>query len=73
MILGRVLDLLNQCGVSAMDTDGRQFDPNCMKAVGFQADPKQEHGVVLQENRKGFRQGERILRPTEVIVNKKEE
>jgi molecular chaperone GrpE len=73
MILGRVLDLLNQCGVSAMDSHGRQFDPNCMKAVGFQADPGQEHGVVLEENRKGFRQGERILRPAEVIVNKKEE
>ncbi|EKD37603.1 MAG: hypothetical protein ACD_75C01071G0002 [uncultured bacterium] len=73
MILGRVLDLLNQCGVSAMDTHGRQFDPNYMKAVGFQVDPEQEHGVVLEENRKGFRQGERILRPAEVIVNKKEE
>lgn len=72
MILGRVLDLLNQCGVSALDSHGRQFDPNCMKAVGFQADPEQEHGVVLQVNRKGFRQGERIVRPAEVIVNKKE-
>lgn len=73
MIFGRVLDLLNQCGVSAMDTASRKFDPNCMKAVAFQADPEQEQGMVLQENRKGFRQGERILRPAEVIVNKREE
>lgn len=73
MILGRVLDLLNQCSVAAMDTLGRQFDPTCMKAVGFQADQEQDHGVVLEENRKGFRQGERILRPAEVIVNKRED
>jgi molecular chaperone GrpE len=72
MILGRVLDLLNQCGVSVLDSQGRQFDPNWMKAVGFLSDPARDNSVVLQENCKGFRQGERILRPAEVIVNKRE-
>ncbi len=71
MLLGRVLDLLNQCGVMAMNSSGEPFDPSFMKAVGFAADPRQENGVVLQENRKGFRQGEKSLRPAEVIVNKR--
>ncbi len=73
MLHGRVLDLLSQCGVTAMNSVGEPFDPGLMKAVGFASDLRQENGVVLEENRKGFRQGEKSLRPAEVIVNKKEE
>ena len=71
MLLGRVLDLLSQFKVTAMNSSGEPFDPSFMKAVGFAADLRQENGVVLQENRKGFRQGEKSLRPAEVIVNKR--
>lgn len=73
IILGRVLDLLERCGVSAIKAVGERFDPNIMKAVGFEVNPRQQGNTVLQENRKGFRQGERIVRPPEVIVNKREE
>jgi molecular chaperone GrpE len=73
IVLGRILDLLERCGMSAIKTKGEQFDPNIMKAVGFAADPQRPDNTVLQENRKGFRQDERIVRPPEVIVNKREE
>jgi molecular chaperone GrpE len=73
MILGRVLDLLNQCGVSAVETKDQKFDPNCMKAVGFKTNPLQENGMVLHENRKGFRFDGKNIRTAEVIVNKREE
>lgn len=72
MILDRLLELLRQCGVSAIETVGEPFDPHCMQAVGSEADPAQAHGVVLHENRKGFRQDGASLRPAEVIVNKRE-
>lgn len=73
MLLGRVLDLLGRCGVSVLKCRGEPFDPNCMKAVGFTSDPQQENGTVLHENLLGFRQEGRMLRPAEVIVNKREE
>jgi molecular chaperone GrpE len=73
IILGRVLDLLEQCGVFAIKTEGELFDPNIMKSVGFEADRERLNNTVLRENRKGFRQGERIVRAPEVIVNKREE
>jgi molecular chaperone GrpE len=73
IILGRILDLLERCGVSTIKTEGERFDPNIMKAVGFEADPQRLNNTVLQENRKGFRQDERIVRPPEVVVNKREE
>ena len=72
IIHGRILDLLESCGVSAMKTIGEQFDPNIMKAVGFAANPQRLNNTVLQENRQGFRQDERIVRFPEVIVNKQE-
>ncbi len=73
MLLGRVLDILGQCGVSAVKCRGEAFDPNFMKAVGFASDPQQENGRVLHDNLTGFRQEGRVLRPAEVIVNKREE
>lgn len=72
MVLGRLLELLGQCGVFAMETNGEKFDANLMQAVGFESDPRQENGMVLHEHRKGFRQGNRSIRPAEVIVNKRE-
>ena len=73
IVLGRILDLLERCGVSPIKAKGEQFDPNIMKAVGFEVDSQQLNNTVLQVNRKGFQQDERIVRPPEVIVNKYEE
>lgn len=72
IILGRILDLLESCGVSTINTRGEQFDPNIMKAVGFEVDAQQPSNTVLLENRKGFRQNQRIIRLPEVVVNKRE-
>jgi len=73
IILGRILDSLEQCGIFAIKTVGEQFDPNIMKGVGFKQEPQQPNNTVLQENRKGFRQDQKIVRSPEVIVNKREE
>lgn len=73
MILTRILDILNQCGVSSLTTRGKQFDPNRMKAVGSASDPTRPGGTVLGEERKGFTREGGIIRPAEVIVNKREE
>jgi molecular chaperone GrpE len=73
IILGRILDLLEQCGVFAIKAEGERFDPNFMKAVGFELEPQQPNNTVLQENLKGFRQDQKIVRAPEVVVNKREE
>ena len=72
IIHGRIVDLLESCGVSAIKTIGEPFDPNIMKAVGFAADSQEPNNTVLRENRKGFCQNEKIIRLPEVIVNKHE-
>lgn len=72
ILLGRIEDLLGQYSISIMDAEGAPFEPHIMKAEGFRSDPLQDEGIVLYEFRKGFRQEERIVRPAEVIVNKRE-
>ena len=72
ILLGRIEDLLGQYTISVMDAEGAPFNPQIMKAEGFRSDPLQEEGIVLYEFRKGFRLERRIVRPAEVIVNKRE-
>lgn len=73
MILGHLLGVLNQCGATVMESKGQRFDPTIMNAVGFEKDSQLADGVVLHENRKGFRLEGKTIRPAEVIVNKREE
>lgn len=72
MLAERVLALLKQCGVDVLPV-GETFTPATMHAVGFSTDPSLPDGHVLREVRKGFVEGERLLRPAEVIVNKHQE
>ena len=41
-----------------------------MHAAEVGRDPQQAAGLVLTEVRRGFVQGERLLRPAEVVVNR---
>ncbi|WP_295388773.1 nucleotide exchange factor GrpE [uncultured Thiodictyon sp.] len=70
MNLRRLDDLLARRGVQALRAIGQRFDPHTMHAAEIGRDPKQVTGVVLAEVRRGFVQGERLLRPAEVVVNR---
>ncbi|WP_295457111.1 nucleotide exchange factor GrpE [uncultured Thiodictyon sp.] len=70
MNLRRLDDLLARRGVQALRVIGQRFDPHTMQAAEVGRDPKQATGLVLAEVRRGFVQGERLLRPAEVVVNR---
>jgi molecular chaperone GrpE len=48
---------------------GDPFDPNRHEAVGQEADPAIAEGRILRSARKGYRLGERLLRPAAVVVS----
>lgn len=73
MLCGRLLTILERCGVLPVETTERLFDPKTMKATGFEMDASRQNALVLGEERKGFRINGKCLRPAEVIVNKIEE
>ena len=65
-----LLDLLRKRGVTAIDAVGTQFDPHVHQAVAYEDAPDRRDGEVIEEFRRGFRLGDRLLRPAMVKVAK---
>lgn len=63
--------LLSAEGVEAIPAEGAEFDPRLHEAVGSAPSEDVPEGHVLHVVRQGYRKGERILRPTQVLVAKK--
>jgi molecular chaperone GrpE len=58
--------LLQREGLAEIETNGR-FDPHVHEALLSQPS-EQEEGTVLEVIQKGYRLGERVLRPARVVV-----
>lgn len=56
-------------GLSAIEAEGKEFDPNFHQAVMQEKDDSKPSGIVLAELQKGYMLKDRILRPTMVKVN----
>jgi molecular chaperone GrpE len=68
LIQRQLLDILKRRGVRAIDPIGQDFDPNLHQAVTTEARPGARDGEVLEEFRRGYLIGERLLRPAMVKV-----
>ena len=60
-------DVLAKEGLSTVETDGR-FDPHEHEALLTQASEADE-GAILEVIQKGYRLGDRVLRPARVVVS----
>ncbi len=60
--------LLESRGVSAEDPVGQAFDPSRHQAYAYEPAPGLADGTVTEVLRKGYRLGERLLRPAMVRV-----
>ena len=63
--------LLAAEGVEVIPAEGAEFDPRLHEAVGSAPSTDVPEGHVLHVARQGYRKGERILRPTQVVVAKR--
>jgi molecular chaperone GrpE len=63
--------LLTAEGVEQIPAEGAEFDPRLHEAVGSAPSAEVPEGHVLHVARQGYRKGDRILRPTQVIVAKR--
>ncbi len=63
-----IFDILRKEGLEAVEADGVPFDPECHEAA---AAPPEGEGVLMvsQELRRGYRIGERVIRPALVAVD----
>jgi molecular chaperone GrpE len=62
-------DALERAGATAIDPQGDAFDPAEHEALMAQPDPEADEGVVLQVHQRGFRLGDRVIRPARVVVS----
>ncbi len=65
-----LLDLLRKRGVTAIDAVGADFDPHVHQAVANEDAPGKRDGEVIAEFRRGYRLGDKLLRPAMVKVAK---
>jgi len=62
------VDLLKRTGVEEIETDSVPFDPAVHEAMLMQPSDRDE-GLITAVLQKGYRQGERVLRPARVAVS----
>ena len=64
------MDMLRKRGVTPIEAVGTKFDPQIHQAVSYEEDAKRRDGEVTEEFRRGYRLGDRLLRPAMVKVAK---
>ena len=60
--------LLGNEGLERIDAEGAEFNPWEHDAVTYQPTAEAEEGTVVQVIRPGYRRGEKVVRPAQVIV-----
>lgn len=70
LIHRQLVDLLKKRGVQPLQVVGADFDPTLHQAVAYDETPGARDGEVVSELRRGYRLGERLLRPALVRVAK---
>ncbi len=68
LILKQMLDLLRKRGVTLIDTTDADFDPRVHQAVTQEQSDRHRDGQVMEELRRGYMLGDRLLRPAMVKV-----
>ena len=71
LTLKGLMDILQKAGVETVEAVGEQFDPNFHEAVSEMADDGIKPGTVIKDLQKGYILNQRLIRPSMVIVSKK--
>jgi molecular chaperone GrpE len=64
----KVNGILESLNVEPIEAVGQEFDPNCHEAIMQEESEEYESGVVTEELQKGYKIGDRIIRPSLVKV-----
>jgi molecular chaperone GrpE len=70
LIYRKLRQLLENAGVTPIETEGQAFDPRFHEAV---AHAEGEEGKVISEVQRGYKLHDRVLRPAMVVVGKGQE
>ncbi len=68
LVLKQFKDVLTARGVKEIETIGKTFDPELHEAVSSVQDPNKGEKEIVQEYRKGYMIGNKVIRHSMVIV-----
>jgi len=72
LIYRRLQAILEAEGLTLIETEGENFDPLLHEAVTYEENAEHQEGQVIGEVQKGYKLGDRVLRPALVRVAKGE-
>lgn len=64
-----LLEAVIKHGLTPLGEEGEEFSPEVHEAMGFEARPDFAFGVVARVLQRGYKLGDRLLRPAKVMVN----
>ena len=70
MVSDQLYEALEKRGLERINAEGEEFDPRHHRAV--ETVEHEEDDLVVEQKRKGYKFGDKVLREAEVIVGKKE-
>jgi molecular chaperone GrpE len=70
LIHRQLVDLLRKRNVTPIEAVGVDFDPHIHQAVTYEPAEGKREGEIIEEFRRGYRLGDRLLRPSMVKVAK---
>lgn len=68
LILKNIQKVLDEFNIEVLDPVGEEFDPNLHEAIGMDDDTDYDSGVVTVTLQKGYKSGDKVLRPALVRV-----
>ena len=68
LVLRQFQQAFERLDVLAIDAMGQAFDPNLHEAISQQESSEFDAGTVMQVLQRGYRHGDRLLRPAMVVV-----
>ncbi len=68
MVVKQLSDVLDKFGMTEIETLGQKFDPELHEAVSHIDDPSKGEQEIVQEYRKGYKIGNKVIRHSMVIV-----
>ena len=69
MVYEQFSNVLSKAGVTPIAAMGEAFNPDIHEAIAYQPSPDAPEGQVIYEAKRGYRMGDRVVRPASVIVS----
>ena len=70
MVMTQAMNAFGNMGVELIEAVGKEFDPNFHSAVMQEESEEFASGIVTKELQKGYKMGDKVIRPSTTVVAK---